>query len=385
MNTLIQSYGFDYEQFRYILYKTGGMIAGSSALAEYLKQNGINPGYEPNDIDIWVYDNHYSHKCSRCNTDSCYSNINILSKFMINNGFILTETNKDYKIVEEGEEYDLSLSKIECVKTFTNRNGKTIQIILVHDFNIQSYIKYNFDLSICTTWWDVNDELFYTACPELTLKKQMFFNSKDTISKTDPTHLKERIDKYVSSGFTLIETPCPYQIKLDTRDNIEKTEARLQNVMGFDIVNYEDVSVIDYLKQSSWHIAIKVNESYHLFHRKQLYDCMKQKRTRMTQFTQIYDTPFNQSISSEALETLMFSDYSIYELIFRDNANTKKGIKKAIYTVRCYSINDWITGSADITTTPCIPDIELYRHVSGSYEMTQRLLRWNEWNEQEYD
>lgn len=55
MDTLITSLGFDAAEFRTRLAEANGIVAGSSVLAEFLRANGQDPGYEPGDIDIWIY------------------------------------------------------------------------------------------------------------------------------------------------------------------------------------------------------------------------------------------------------------------------------------------------------------------------------------------
>ena len=54
MESFLTEYHIDFLPFQALLRETPSLIAGSSALALYLKSNGIDPGYEPGDIDIWI-------------------------------------------------------------------------------------------------------------------------------------------------------------------------------------------------------------------------------------------------------------------------------------------------------------------------------------------
>lgn len=55
MDALITSLGFDAAEFRKHLADANGIVAGSAVLAEFLRANGQDPGYEPADMDIWIY------------------------------------------------------------------------------------------------------------------------------------------------------------------------------------------------------------------------------------------------------------------------------------------------------------------------------------------
>lgn len=55
MDALITSLGFDAAEFRKHLADANGIVAGSAVLAEFLRANGQDAGYEPGDIDIWIY------------------------------------------------------------------------------------------------------------------------------------------------------------------------------------------------------------------------------------------------------------------------------------------------------------------------------------------
>lgn len=55
MEALITSHGLDAAEFRKRLAAAGGIVAGSAALAEFFRANNQDPGFEPGDMDIWLY------------------------------------------------------------------------------------------------------------------------------------------------------------------------------------------------------------------------------------------------------------------------------------------------------------------------------------------
>jgi hypothetical protein len=174
----------------------------------------------------------------------------------------------------------------------------------------------------------------------------------------------------------IVEQPCPHIINRDTLDTINSVSSRLNGLNGFDIITFDDVLLSDFIKESSWHIIVKSNEKYYAFHRKVLYDYMKNKETKIESNCKVYDTPFNQSVSWEALEMFMYSDHTIYELIFRKAVPTKykSDVKKSVYTVRCYSVSDWNNNMPNLTLTPSIPKQGIYTYISGAYEIVQILM-----------
>ena len=88
MESFITSYGIHFPDFQNIINDTGALVAGSSALALYLGQEEIDPGFKPNDVDIWLSSD------DECNCNSCRKgnknpelNINKLIDFLAEFGF----------------------------------------------------------------------------------------------------------------------------------------------------------------------------------------------------------------------------------------------------------------------------------------------------------
>jgi hypothetical protein len=319
MEALISSYGINFANFKNTIITTYSLVAGSSALAEYLKQDGIDPGFQPNDIDIFV---HY-----------CYinSNYTAISKLLKRYGFI-----KNDKFTEKDTEYyEGSLNEIRQVTSFTNQLGKEIQLIVIDTNSMIKYITNDFDISACISWWNASENRFETINPYTTKRKEMYYTgSRD---QTDE-RVALRTAKYIQRGFKLIDKPCPFIKERDNRNELNDNKFDDINVM--DIFTLDEINIRDFLKQGDSNIILKAGNSYYAFNRGQLIDYMCNKKIN-TGIGDIYETPFNQSITREAFFQLQYADYSIYEL--KSAYSVSVGNKlKSLFHLHCYSIKDWI-------------------------------------------
>jgi hypothetical protein len=64
MEELITSYELPFHDFQKLLKRIDCVVTGSAALAMYLKQEGIDSGFVPNDIDIFVQERGDYSVCS---------------------------------------------------------------------------------------------------------------------------------------------------------------------------------------------------------------------------------------------------------------------------------------------------------------------------------
>jgi hypothetical protein len=335
MESLISSFGFDFVEFRRIISDPAILVAGSFALNGYLKQEGIESGYEPGDIDIFLSDYNKGCTCSGCAKQPFANTFNKLFDLLTKNGF------KDSgKFDTEMDDYYGNLTTIRKVTSYMNEYGKEIQLICVLDTDLVRYIGKEFDLSICVSWWDPVENVFKTLNPDQTKRKEMYMiegkNAKDD------RYIK-RIEKYKSRGFTFPEPPCPAKVIPDLREGLNM----IDDIEAFDIFAYDDISIKDYLQQSSWHMILKVGEKFYAFHRNELYKCMSQKKTiSMHNNTTLvlYDTPFNQTVTLDACNIYLTSDYSIFELVKSFDVTTRKNGIKSVYAMKCYTIQQWIDG-----------------------------------------
>ena len=342
MNALISSYGINFQAFQLTLNQVGGIVAGSSALAAYLKQEGIEPGYEPNDIDIFVpgYMQHVRDERGYVLAGQfVIKSLKIMKDFLAPYGF--TENNKFGTIDAPNDAYYQSLTKIEKVTSFTNTTGKEVQVIVIDSYDIIKHISKDFDLSACISWWDATSNTFETMDPDTTKRKEMYLMHATEASELHEKN-KVRLEKYISRGFKLIDKPCPFVDGRDPRNQL--SHKKFEDIEVIDIFTLDEMPITDYLQKSSWNIVLKAGEAYYAFERKALMDYMKKKESNIGRIGKVFETPFNQCITLEGYHQLSYADYSIYELKCAYSVPTYGGRVKSLFNVSCYSINDWIKG-----------------------------------------
>jgi hypothetical protein len=136
----------------------------------------------------------------------------------------------------------------------------------------------------------------------------------------------ERIEKYVRRGFVKIEDYVQYMVKMDEREEVKIEE------MALDVIQYEEVSVRDFLRESVFHIVVKVAGQWSAYRRKELVDYMME-HAKVYDGRMIYETPFRQGVME--VDILMYGDYSIYELEPIENQ------ERTVYSMRGYSAESW--------------------------------------------
>lgn len=349
MEEYITPYGIDFKEFRGVLNTHTAMVAGSVALAGFLKQNGVDPGFEPNDIDIFIYSPPTPQTDMFGNTIKGkyrYELLELITDLMGGWGFTPNEkfsTNKNTM-------YTISLDRITKIVSFTNKAEKEIQVIVLSNPCIIEYMETNFDLSCCVSWWNPKSDRFETFDPYYTLKKEVYIMRHP---KTDKRHQKdlERVQKYIHRGFTHIDPPCPYVYEPDNRKLT--ISSKFDNMKAFDIFTLEDVSVREFLSESCWNIILKSGDNYYAFHRKQLEEYMiKTCKYIDSNMETIFDTPFNQSINIKAYCSIIYSDYTIYELKNANMTVTFNDITKSLFSLHCYNIEQWINGTPGKIVSP---------------------------------
>ncbi len=166
MKEFVESYGLNYIEFRQILTKENMMIAGSTTLSLYLKQESIDTEFTSNDLDVWVYYNSHSQE--------------VIKNWMKNNNYYKTPNynGSNYKrmntyknminIKNNYKNININYIKnmIKNVIEYKNASGNIIQIIYVDNANLKKYYTEYFDINY-KIWWNATTELFETDKPEL--------------------------------------------------------------------------------------------------------------------------------------------------------------------------------------------------------------------------
>jgi hypothetical protein len=345
MDSIITSYGIAFPGFRQLLRDLDGVVAGSAALAGYLKQEGIEYNYQPNDLDIFIPDIIQQDVDERGYTidDKCHiESLDTMKEFLASYGYI--ENDKFDKTITHpwlSPDYG-NINNILKVTSFNNRNNKEIQVIIINTNNIMQYINTDFDLSICISWWDSNKNCFKTMNPDTTKRKEMYFVKNINISDMNEND-RMRFEKYISRGFTLINKPCPFTNYPDPRELL--LDAKFSDIEVTDIFTLDDYPIRDYLEKSEWNIVLKAGNTYYGFERRTLMDFMNTKSVRIARIGTFYQTPLNQCISLEAFNKLRYSDYSIYELKNAYSVPNNRGGVYSLFHMHCYSIKDWVENS----------------------------------------
>lgn len=329
METFLTSYGIPFEPFQTLLQTTNSLIAGSAPLALYLQEKGVDPGFVPGDIDIWAED-----------SEDEVGNQALFTDFFLSCGYSMVHAFYP-------EEYD-ELRFVTAVISLVNPVGKKIHVILLKVCDVHYYMFEHFDLSPCMTWWNAFSNQFETMWPEETLNKEMHCYRSRLVG----TREAERIEKYISRGFRLVEWPCASLGLRDLRENV----AFFADQTAFDLFAYDDVSIVDFLKASSFHVLLRVGEQFYAFHRDILHEYFEQHRSIHPMIGELADTPHKQTIVSEAATLLRFSDYSIAELIF-DSDVFLEDQTKSVHSVRFYTTTGWATGQVGNVIRPLPMDL----------------------------
>jgi hypothetical protein len=373
MEQLLTSYGISFPEFKEAMTRTNSIIAGSSALYAYLTEKGINPGYEPNDIDIWVEDRVYT--ILNQGGYNYRSNVSLILQTVLNCGFSVHKMRNLNWISADHDPNDVYIPELAGIKKIyylKNKDGKEIQIIETERGNLAEYIAKRFDFSICATWWNAVENKLHTLHPAFTEKKRMFLLRPAEVMNKDK--YEKRYVKYEGRGFTLTEQYPPHLYSPDDREQLCKMD---KTVTAFDMWEYDDVNCIEFLEQSPWNILLKIGDNFQAFNRRNLLDFMNKRSIYITYIGKVFDTPTHQTITENAFTIIGYSDYSIFE--FSKEYNTDDvdiHEHKTLYTVNCYTLKGWIDSVISHIISPMpIPDIRTMQRIEDSARQSEILIR----------
>lgn len=384
MEAFIGSYGIPFEDFSKIMNDTDALLAGSSALALYLQQEGIDPGFKPNDIDIWL---EYEEPCTCRSCQKGNKNPELkmtqLVSFLEEFGFKDCKKFSEDLFMGEFDDYlySASLSNIKSVKAYKNADGQEIQIIQARTRNLLDYIKCKFDLSCCVTWWDSKDNIFKTLCPDKTKAKKMY-NMKDKIASELSDKELPRYEKYKSRGFTFVDPLCPFANTPDPRSftdsgvwtkKSKKDSTVIKPIKAFDILTFDKTPIKEYLSESEWNIVIKSGDTFYGFNRRILRNIMeKTSKALLTEYktsVNTYKIPFGYLISYNSMLIMSSSDYSIYEPVLDIPVKTRAKVPEtlSLYKLKCYTVAGWEKQECTTMTNTSAP--------ANASRIMQRIVR----------
>jgi len=337
MQFLTAEYDIEYAVFRELLRATEGTVTGSAALAAYLKQEGQDPGFEPNNLDIYLstYD------------DNPFPFQDLFHNYLKLWGW----TTNDFGNIT----YPDNTLKIALRQCFIHPlHTKTVNLYFIEADDLVDYIKTSFDLSCAATWWNEDEGRFETYDPEVTRRRQLYLGNK--LYMVSENELAERYIRYTDYGFTYADHECPYHEEPDLRTTLDDKNYPLRGTMAFDLFAYEDVDACEFLKQSSWNILIKAGETFYAYDRRMLLEYMKTKVCTLPLLYNVYDTPNHQSITQDGFNALNCADYSIFEL--QHEYSTPTPSQKSIYTLHCYKVTQWPTGDPNKSHFPPLYEVD---------------------------
>jgi len=343
MEAFLTAYGLPYGAFRELMCTTNSLVAGSAALSLYLQQEGL-AGFEEGDLDVWVQ------------APLCGALQSVRSRFL---HFLLQN---QYTLVRS---YATEYNSVCEILSF-ERDGKKVQVILVNESDLIGYVRDNFDLSVCMTWWDAQADRFETLWPD-TLRFEMHVKSEDA-SEAVIIRQVGRIQKYEARGFRLVEHPCPAFAARDELVGLEELGT------AFDTISYEEVNCAEFLR-SSWHVLLRVGEQFHAYDRRDLVRYMEAHAVH-SPIGVLYDTPHKQSLTEEAKEWLLLSDYAIAVLVAAGSMEIGR-FKRSVHECFFFTVEEWLKGSEGTLGVPgvvCEVPFEAFQasvqSVSGSQSVS---------------
>jgi hypothetical protein len=344
MDAFLLSYGLDPVEAHRLFAETGTIFSGSSALALYLNQEGVEAGFEPNDMDLWLDGSHL---------EGGEANVELLLDFFVRSRYYMARETRQADVYMENLTRIHRIITVESHSSPSSPFRKTIQLIVVRPMGGQSvydYIANQFDFSACMTWWDAEFNRFHTMYPKMTKAKQMFIR-KSFLSSIQVERAKERLEKYLSRGFIVVEEPPPFWSAPDERG--EEDMVAWEGVKAFDVWSYEEVEATEHLRAGDWMILVGCGGAWYAFDRRPLITYMEEHGGVIARERGVlYDTPYRQTVIYDAWDALAYSDYSIYELVEPEDITVRvKGREetKTLYGVRAYTVAGWRVGEADYT------------------------------------
>jgi hypothetical protein len=201
MEEIIASFDIDYTEFHEILKHDNSAIVGGAPLACLLKQHDIDPGFEPQSINIFMP---MGRALARYDDDE--DDITNMGAFLESQGFT------------QDLNYDASVGALAALPVFNKfhpvcnftKDGKEVRIICVDYYDIEVFIKRTFNLSVGLCWWNPAkscglQSYIETFDLEHTLCKEMYVIPPVLGRTVNPKPvMKNVIDKYIKRGFTLI-------------------------------------------------------------------------------------------------------------------------------------------------------------------------------------
>jgi hypothetical protein len=333
MKTLIESYGLGFESFMHKLTAVDAVIGGSSVARVFMNKK---LDYLPDDIDIFVrntselkplvaYLRAYGYSIDM---ESSMTLLKTASESAVEPVVEATDALTTYRLLQK-----------EISEVWTYRDGgKKIQIVLVNNAPID-FIKKCTDLS-CTaisyiTWssfyphmkpYSINEKALYHL-----RRKEMYIQDhykpvlEGDCGEKRRAKLSERIAKYESRGFKLIDGPSEIRIKVDPRNYVVADKHKT-----YDIIAVEDITVAAALKEVNNIILYTAPGISYAIDRFALIKYCKERGM----------TYWNQRVCPSQIHRFSIQDYSVYTIHKTNGGKDHKVYgypMKAFYSTHTYA------------------------------------------------
>jgi len=325
-----------------LMIQTGSLIAGSAALALYLKQEGIDPAFEPHNINIFT----------EADEDDC------IATYLSNSGYVEAGSSNNYDIMHW-----------YTVQIFVHSDHeREIHLIRCGESPLQ-YIMNKTDLSCCCTWWNAAVNQFATVHPTLTKQKLMFYKNyhADYAYKNGKCTNVQNIRRatFQERGFKMTKR-FMHPIGLEGNDSRELVYLAQPNKLTNKLTDSK-VDCCTYLASSPFHILVYYGHKYHAFHRDILHYHLKSHVYQMNKIGKVYSMPFRQvnqigtvytfhlCLTEHAMCMLSYDDYSVYELVMESspvNDEEDKGELISVCRLKCYTVEEWDLGVTGLVVEP---------------------------------
>lgn len=328
MHAFLATYHLDHAPVHELLSRPAVLLTGSAALYVYLQEQGIDPGFHPAGVDLFI---------------SCLSHFAQIRACLAAHGY-----QRDGQSGPEEVKEEAGMDHTLCVEQwFIQQDAMprcTVRLLLL-DINgpLTDYVASHSDLSICMSWWNAAEGRCETLFPEQTRQRVMrLMNGASAHSA--------RVEHYAARGFRLYSVPRVIE-ECDPRGvEMNILEDLLSGTMAYDVIGLEEVSPCDWLRASPWNLLVRVSEAYHAYDRRILYRCMREKEMMIPHYHDVYDTPHHQTVTEDAVDMLLYGDWSIFELIPEGNIGPK-----TLYRMNCYTVAQFVMGDVGVVILPPPP------------------------------
>jgi len=228
MESIVHSFGMSHDALATFLKAHNGFIAGSAALAAYMKDADVHVTAEwaPNDIDIWIAvpdlmkedvckmredSNYYERSTGTLNVESIRTSV---KAFFAEQGFedvMIVPGAKNIRkgmitwAVKDQNEYieDKARATIIHRILYFKKNDRTVQVILTADVSVGDVLD-TFDMSVCKVAWDPEHAYGISAREALKDVGDMRVDYLCAMDDTPATiRQSKRMDKYIARGFKM--------------------------------------------------------------------------------------------------------------------------------------------------------------------------------------